>query len=197
MRWKLSHLAHAIHVPSGWTDCCTLPGCKPIFPVRMKASWGLSFLLSCYLESQRAELEGPSETIYGHLVLLGENEVSSAGKCGRGKSAWCVVSDLVLILTLHSLSMWCFPKHYTLPALFFSSVKAGINSYLPGVGNMKWGHSAWSPAPNRHSILPWDTVNTLMHFISILLPWQFFKHNSDHMVCIKLDILTLSLSLFP
>lgn len=84
---------------------------------------------------RKAELEGASETIYGLPVLLRENQIPSARKHGRGKSTWGALADLDLILTPCSFSMHCLPKHHII-ASFFSSVKVGIKSYLPGVGNI-------------------------------------------------------------
>lgn len=71
-----------------------------------------------------------------------------------GRALGCVASDLVFILTLCSLKMRCFPKRYALPASCFSSVKVGVNACLPSLGNIKRRDSVWSPASNRHSILP-------------------------------------------
>lgn len=160
--------------PSRWTNCYILPSCKPIFSARMKSIWALGCLLSCFLESRGLNGRTLRNQLW-LLVWLGENEAPSAGKCGRGKSPWCVVSDLVLILMLCSLSMWCFPKHHTLPASFSSPVKVGINFYLPSAGNTKWETVYGPQLPAGIQCYP-ETfiVNTLMHFISILLPWQFF-----------------------
>ena len=115
--------------------------------------------------------KGLSQTIFGLLDLLWGKLGPRAGKCGRRKSTWvCSVRSALN----PSSNMWCFPQHHALWTLLFSSVKVGINSNLIGVRNKSQGTACVSQLlPLLQFCTKANIVNTLMDFISILLPWLF------------------------